>query len=42
MGARGQGAEVAHVFFNTNREDQGPRNALRLMDKLALPHPLLS
>jgi uncharacterized protein YecE (DUF72 family) len=36
--AQDEAAEV-HVFFNTNRADQGPRNALRLMDQLRLPHP---
>ena len=32
-------AEQVHVLFNTNRADQGPRNALRLMKQLRLPHP---
>lgn len=36
-----QAAEQVHVFFNTNRADQGPRNALRLMDQLKLAHPPL-
>jgi len=31
-------AEAVHVFFNTNKDDQGPRNALLLMDQLKLPH----
>jgi len=35
------GADAVHVFFNTNKDDQGPRNALLLMDQLALPHPPL-
>lgn len=34
-------ARQVHVFFNTNRADQGPQNALRLMDVLAIPHPPL-
>ncbi len=38
----GQQAREVHVFFNTNFADQGPRNALRLMDQLRLPHPPLS
>ncbi|MBX6341920.1 MAG: DUF72 domain-containing protein, partial [Thermomicrobiaceae bacterium] len=29
-----QAAEAVHVFFNTNRADQGPRNAAKLMDLL--------
>jgi uncharacterized protein YecE (DUF72 family) len=33
--------DEVHVFFNTNKADQGPRNALRLMDQLRLPHPPL-
>ena len=36
-----QEADAVHVFFNTNKADQGPRNALRLMDQLGLPHPSL-
>ena len=32
-------AEQVHVFFNTNKGDQGPRNALALMDQLGLPLP---
>jgi uncharacterized protein YecE (DUF72 family) len=36
-----QAAEQVHVFFNTNRGDQGPRNAQLLMDQLHLPHPPL-
>ena len=36
--ARGEAEEV-HVLFNTNRADQGPRNALRLVEQLRLPHP---
>ena len=32
-------AEQVHVLFNTNKADQGPRNALRLMDQLRLTHP---
>jgi uncharacterized protein YecE (DUF72 family) len=36
-------AARVHVFFNTNRDDQGPRNAMLLMDMLGLPHrPLAS
>ncbi len=31
-------AEVVHVFFNTNKDDQGPRNATLLMEQLGLPH----
>ena len=31
-------AEAVHVFFYTNKDDQGPRNALLLMDQLKLPH----
>ncbi len=38
--AQREAAEV-HIFFNTNRGDQGPRNAFRLMDQLGLPHPPL-
>ncbi len=34
-------AQQVHVFFNINKADQGPRNALRLMDQLRLPHPPL-
>ena len=34
-------AEAVHVLFDTNKADQGPRNALRLMDQLRLPHPPL-
>jgi len=37
-----QQADRVHVFFNTNRDDQGPRNAVRLMDMLDLPHPPLA
>ncbi|MDI3339156.1 MAG: DUF72 domain-containing protein [Sphaerobacter sp.] len=36
-----QAAEAVHVFFNTNYADQGPRNALKLMDLLGIPHPEL-
>ncbi len=36
-----QAAQEVHVFFNTNYGNQGPRNALRLMDQLRLPHPPL-
>lgn len=36
-----QAAERVHVFFNTNRADQGVRNAVRLMDQLKLKHPSL-
>lgn len=32
-------ADAVHVLFNTNKDDQGPRNALLLMDQLNLPHP---
>jgi uncharacterized protein YecE (DUF72 family) len=34
-------ARRVHAFFNTNARDQGPRNALRLMDLLDIPHPPL-
>jgi uncharacterized protein YecE (DUF72 family) len=34
-------ARQVHAFFNTNARDQGPRNALRLMDLLDIPHPPL-
>lgn len=34
-------AEAVHVFFNTNYANQGPRNAVRLMDMLGIPHPPL-
>jgi uncharacterized protein YecE (DUF72 family) len=34
-------AKAVHVLFNTNARDQGPRNAVRLMDQLKLPHPPL-
>ena len=34
-------AEEVHALVNTNKADQGPRNALRLMDQLGLPHPPL-
>jgi uncharacterized protein YecE (DUF72 family) len=33
-----EAAETVHVFFNTNYADQGPRNAVRLMELLELPH----
>jgi uncharacterized protein YecE (DUF72 family) len=33
-----EAAETVHVFFNTNYADQGPRNAVRLMELLDLPH----
>lgn len=33
-----EGAKEVHVFFNTNFADQGPRNALKLMDLLGMPH----
>lgn len=33
-----EAAETVHVFFNTNYADQGPRNAVRLMEMLDLPH----
>jgi uncharacterized protein YecE (DUF72 family) len=32
-------ADDVHVFFNTNKGDQGPRNALVLMGQLGLPLP---
>lgn len=32
-------AEAVHVFFNTNKADQGPRNAFKLMDVMGIPHP---
>jgi uncharacterized protein YecE (DUF72 family) len=32
-------ADNVHVFFNTNKGDQGPRNAMTLMDQLGLPLP---
>jgi uncharacterized protein YecE (DUF72 family) len=32
-------AANVHVFFNTNKGDQGPRNAMTLMDQLGLPLP---
>jgi uncharacterized protein YecE (DUF72 family) len=38
--ARETAGEV-HVFFNANFADQGPRNAIKLMDLLQLPHPAL-
>lgn len=31
-------AERVHVFFNTNKDDQGPRNAMLLMEQLGLPY----
>lgn len=34
-------AEAVHVFFNTNYANQGPINALKLMDLLNVPHPPL-
>jgi uncharacterized protein YecE (DUF72 family) len=34
-----QAAEAVHVFFNTNYANQGPRNAMRLMDMFGIPHP---
>ena len=34
-------ADAVHVFFNTNAGNQGPRNALLLMDEMHLPHPPL-
>ncbi len=36
-----QEAQEVHVFFNTNYGNQGPRNALLLMDVLGLDHPPL-
>lgn len=33
-----EAAETVHVFFNTNYADQGPRNAVRLMELMDLPH----
>jgi len=36
-----QAAEAVHVLFNTNYADQGPRNAVRLMDMFGIPHPPL-
>lgn len=36
-----QDARVVHVFFNTNYGNQGPRNALLLMDLLGIAHPPL-
>jgi uncharacterized protein YecE (DUF72 family) len=30
-----------HVFFNTNYGNQGPRNAVLLMDLLGIEHPPL-
>jgi uncharacterized protein YecE (DUF72 family) len=33
-----EAAETVHVFFNTNYADQGPRNAVLLMEMLELPH----
>lgn len=37
-----EGAKEVHVFFNTNFADQGPRNALKLMDAFQIPHPALT
>lgn len=34
-------AETVHVFFNTNYGDQGPRNAVKLMDLFGIAHPPL-
>jgi uncharacterized protein YecE (DUF72 family) len=34
-----QAAEAVHVLFNTNYANQGPRNAMRLMDMFGIPHP---
>lgn len=34
-------AQEVHVFFNTNYGNQGPRNAVLLMDLLGLEHPPL-
>ena len=34
-------AEAVHVLFNTNYGNQGPRNAVLLMDLLGIPHPPL-
>ena len=42
VGERRQEAEAVHVFFNTNREDEEPPNALLLMDQLVLSYPPLS
>jgi uncharacterized protein YecE (DUF72 family) len=36
-----QAAEAVHVLFNTNYANQGPRNAMRLMDMFGIPHPPL-
>ena len=34
-----EAAEAVHVLFNTNYANQGPRNAMRLMDMFDIPHP---
>ena len=34
-------AREVHALFNTNKGDQGPRNAVALMDLLGRPHPPL-
>jgi uncharacterized protein YecE (DUF72 family) len=32
-------ADEVHIFFNTNKDDQGPRNARALIKQLHLPMP---
>lgn len=36
-----QAAEAVHVLFNTNHANQGPVNAVHLMDMFGIPHPPL-